>query len=92
MTSRFGSFDSAIVRRASNSVTSRNANVVFPLPGVAATRKSRGSCTKYASSASFCHALSLSAVPRAARSGNAGDRCSAADVPTAGPNDKGMLT
>ena len=47
----------------------RSAKVVLPAPGVAAARKSRGSCAKYASSASACQARNRSAVPRAARSG-----------------------
>src|ERR1700754_4482182 len=51
-----------------------SANVVFPAPGVATARKSRGCAATYASIAPCCQARSLPAVPQGARPGKAGDR------------------
>src|SRR5450631_2156290 len=65
---------------AKSSVARRSAYVVFPAPGVATARKSRGVERRYCVSASACQARSLEAVPHAARSGNAGERLDAAAV------------
>lgn len=51
-----------------------SAKVVFPAPGVATARKSRGCSWIYLSIAPCCQARSLLAVPHGARPGKAGER------------------
>src|SRR4051812_2917499 len=62
----------SIIRRPSSSLATERAKVVFPAPGVATARKSRGASVKYLVIADCCHARSEVAVPQAARSGQAG--------------------
>src|SRR4051794_16524994 len=51
-----------------------SAKVVFPAPGVATARKSRGCSWMYFSMAPCCQARSFPAVPQGARPGKAGER------------------
>lgn len=63
-----------------SSTATRSANVVFPAPGVATARKSRGWAFRYCSSAAACQARRLPAVPHAARAGKAGGSWAAAET------------